>query len=211
MIRSISTALAFVISSGGAFAHADSFKTEPAGGSKTAAKIGPAAYTGKDFTTKQAMAVVKKGSTLMRSTKSAAVRMDAIRVVDSATMESATARKALASLAKSGDARDKFARGFNLMMRTGGKGALAMVGSAAKALPKDSAVQLGAFQAYADYAWMNSKLTPNEQDSLRAQAGGLYKQAKAIEAKASRPLVRENLAQTEKYAKLYSELQKHMQ
>ena len=214
MIRSIATALAFALSLGGAIAHADSFKTEPSGGSKTAAKVGPAPYTGASFTTKQAMKVVQKGTTLMRSTKNAAIRMDAIRVVDSATMESATARKAfarnLATLAKSGDASDKFARGYNLLMRTGGRGALKMVNTAAKALPKDSAVQLGAFQANADYSVFGGKMKRGERVSTRATAGKFYKAAKALEAKASRPLVKTNLEQTEKYAALYPELTKYL-
>ncbi len=213
MIRTLATALALAFSLGGAAAHADSFKTEPHAGSKRAAKVGPQPYIGANFTTKQAMKVVNKGAKLMKTTKNAAVAMDAIRVVDSATMDSNTARLAfarkLAAIAKSGNPIAKFARGYNILMRSGGRGALKMISDAAKALPNDSAVQLGAFQAFADYAH-GGNLARGERVKSRYAAGRYLKAAKALEEKSPRPLVQANLAKTNEYLTYYPEMTKYL-
>jgi len=208
MLRSLAS-FALIASLATGVAHADSFKTEPEGGSKVASRVGPPAYKGQDFTRAQAKTIVQKGTTLMKSTKNAAVRMDAIRIVDSATMEQPGARRLfarnLAQLSKQGAPADRFARGYNLLMRTGGKGALAMVQKAARQLPNDSAIQLGAFQATADYAF-GTQVAEADRGALLAKAAGYYKAAAALSAKEDRPLVRENLKETTAYAQLYPAL-----
>jgi hypothetical protein len=201
-------ALLATLALGGA-AHADSFKTEPSARSKIADKVGPKTYAGEAITKREAWKVVARGVALMKKTQNVAIRMDAIREVDSATMDHAAARQSFArklmAMSKKGGAVEKFTRGYSLLFRTGGKGALAMVQKAARDLPKDAAVQLGAFQATADYAY-GANLGKRERNRMIKQAAGYYNAAAALSAKQNRPLVKENLKESHEYELLYPEL-----
>ena len=122
MMRSVVAALALSFSMVPALVHADSFMTSISAGSKTAAKIGPAPYTGNVNPPGTGMHTVRAALKLMKSTQSAAIRMDAVRVVDGVAMSDPNAgeqfARGLSRLAQSGKPGDKFIRSDNQLMRS---------------------------------------------------------------------------------------------
>ncbi|MEO6952143.1 MAG: hypothetical protein ABI321_10040 [Polyangia bacterium] len=210
MLRSLTAALSLSLCFTGALAHADSFKTETQNGSKRALRVGPAPYTGKDFSHGEALAISRRGEAAMRRTTNVAVRLDTIRVVDSATMDFGKVRggfvRSMAAMAKSGKPADRFVSGYARLMRSDDKAALASVRFGAKALKTDAAVQLGAAQALADYASMH--VTPEKQGKLYVEAARYYNKAVSLSAKQDRPLVKAGLKGTKEYMSYYPEMQK---
>lgn len=211
MLRSLTAVFSLSLCLSGALAHADSFKTQTQNGSKQALRVGAAPYSGQDFTHGEALAIAHRGEAAMRKTSNVAVRLDTIRVVDSATMSFGKVRggfvRSMDAMAKSGKPADRFVSGYARLMRSDDKGALASVRAGAKALKTDAAVQLGAAQAIADHAWMNGK-SPAQQGKLYVEAARYYKRAVALSAKQDRPLVQAGLKGTKEYMSYYPEMQK---
>ena len=209
MLRSFVTLLTFGLAVHAA--HADSFMTETYTGSKTAQKIGSAPYTkSSDTSLAAAKSVSQRGIRLMKTSVGTAVVMDAIRIVNGATfghpVQRADFARALATLAKAGTPEARFARGYNILLNNrterGGTRGLALVRAAAKARPTDAAVQLGAFQAFAQYL-TSTELAATTKQALTEEAAHYLGAAKATPKGA---LVKKGLALTTTYLGAYPEL-----
>jgi hypothetical protein len=191
-------------------AFADSFLTSVSTGSKTAGRVGPAAYTGNVTSARIANGAARRALQVIKSTRNVAVGLDAIQRVDSLSMDSFAVAKelrlGLAKLARStGDARIQVLRAANLTLRKPeSRYAATMLRKAVGALPSDSAAQLVAGLSIAQRDsfgfgnWDKAK-------RLTKEAAGYLNKATALEAstKHPRPLVREGLKQAKEYASYY--------
>ena len=191
-------------------AHADSFMTSIGYGSKKAAKIGPAPYSGSPMAPDRAQKMVRKATRLALG-GDVAIAMDVARMVDSAAMDypvvDVSFEQGLAAAAARGDAKAKFMSGYQKMFRFPNDDAAAhRIRTVAREQPNDSAIQLGAFQAIAQRAFFGGESKAG-QERLFHEAAGYLKRAEALEATvSSRPMVREGLKQAKDYAALYPEL-----
>jgi hypothetical protein len=189
---------------------ADSFLTSVSTGSKTAARVGPAAYSGTAAPLAQAQGAARRALQVIRTTRNVAIGLDALQRVDSIAMDHPAAakelRRGLARLAReSGDPRVQLLRAANLALRRPESNyAATMLRKAVAALPADSAAQLvaGLSIAQRDAFGFNNWDKPSR---LAREAAGFLNKATALEAKTShpRPLVREGLKQAKEYAAYY--------
>jgi hypothetical protein len=188
-------------------ARADSFLTSVSTGSKTAARVAPAPYTGSVTPVKSGVAA--RALNVIKQTRNAAIGLDVIQRVDSVAMDNPAVGKAfrlgLAKLARGGDPVFTLLRGTNLVMRSPKSDrAAAAVRKAARELPNDSAAQLVAGltiaqrEAFGRGNW-------DKPSRLTREAAKMVNAATSIEAKTThpRPLVREGLKQAKEYMPLY--------
>jgi hypothetical protein len=191
---------------------ADSFLTSVSTGSKTAARVGPAPYTGGVYSPRQVKNIVSKALSTIKNTRNLAIGLDVIQRVDSVAMDSPAVAKqfrlGLAKLARGGDPKYQLLRGVNLVLRRPeSRWGISHVRKAVKALPGNSAAQLlaglsvaqrDAFAEKFGFKW--EKRTPLKREAAKYinQAGQLESQTKH-----PRPLVREGLKQAKDYAGYY--------
>jgi hypothetical protein len=199
-------------------ASADSFLTSVSTNSKTAAKVGPAPYTGSVYSPKTAN-IAAKALRVIRTTKNLAIALDVLQRVDSVAMDNSAVgrefRLGLAKLSRSGDPKMQLLRGVNLLMsrEVNLKGessvrAISYVRDAASRLPKDSAAQLLASLSVAQrdaFGLQGGAEKWEKRTPLKTEAAKLLAKAQKIEAKTDhpRPLVREGLRQAKDYFPLY--------
>lgn len=191
---------------------ADSFLTSVSTGSKTAARVGPAPYTGNVYSPRQVKNIVSKALSTIKNTRNLAIGLDVIQRVDSVAMDSPAVAKqfrlGLAKLARGGDPKYQLLRGVNLVLRRPeSRWGISHVRKAVKALPGNSAAQLlaglsvaqrDAFAEKFGFKW--EQVTPLKREAAKYinAAGQLESQTKH-----PRPLVREGLKQAKDYAGYY--------
>jgi len=192
-------------------AQADSFLTSVSTGSKTAARVAPAPYTGASHRARQVKGVAARALSTIQNTRNLAIGLDVIQRVDSVAMDQPQVgtkfRRGLARLSRGGDAKMNMLRGANLMMRNpDSRRGVTYVRKGAKALPGNSAAQLLAGLTVAQRDSFGSKFGKWEQRTpLKKEAARYINQAQLLEqtARHPRPLVREGLRQAKDYAGYY--------
>jgi len=205
-------ALAFSLLAAASTAHADSFMTSVGNGSRRAAKIGPAPYTGASTTMQQAKTMLPRAIKLALG-KNLAVAMDATRMVDSAAMDNpaigAKFATSLAKAAKHGTAAHRFIDAYNTLNRDpGNKAAVRQLRNAMKSkyMQQDSAAELGEFEALAQKASFGGGSAAQTAKLYREAARHLQKADKLEATTSHRLLVRAGLASAKDYAAYYPEL-----
>jgi hypothetical protein len=197
---------------------ADSFLTSVSTSSKTAAKVGPAPYTGTVYSVKSAN-IAARALRVIRTTRNLAIAFDVLQRVDSVAMDNAQVgrqlRLGLARLSRSGDPKMQLLRGVNLLLSrettlTGAASqrAIAYVRDAAARLPGDSAAQLLAALSVAQrdaFGLSGGAEKWEKRTPLKREAAGLLANAQQLEARTRHPraLVREGLRQAREYFPLY--------
>lgn len=210
MLRSFLAVVALSFTA--AAAQADSFISQTYTGAKTVERMGFRPYVGTELSDKQAVALAGRAARIVRANKNTAVRLDMIRAMHMATENTPTARArfthALTQISRGTSAAERFARGYNLVVHHDSQSGLAMVRNAAKsrAMVKDAAAQLGAFEAFA-YMGTSTADTQASQAYL-TEAAAFLKAAKASPQAKTRPLVKQAIAQADDYIKYYPELAK---
>ena len=192
-------------------ARADSFLTSVSTGSKTAARVAPAPYTGTVYSSRQVKGVAARGLSVIKNTKNLAIGLDVIQRVDSVAMDNPKVgtqfRLGLAKLARSGDPKYNMLRGVNLVRRNpDSRRGITYVRKAAKALPENSAAQLLAGLSVAQLDSFGGKFGQWEKKTpLKREAAKYMNKAQSLEqaTKHPRPLVREGIKQAKEYAGYY--------